>query len=493
MSLTRAHLLVMAMAMLLAGRASAQRFDPTEAAILTLRQAVTFQASGAQHPRLVALRALKDPTLRPLFEGLMESPDAPLRIDGFLGLAELDSERGADPERLRKLGDAPLRTVVITECLGLSLLKVDGIRAILAWDDLTPYDRLILVSELHRLGQPWELSMLGEAPESTTAEVQGLSALLALQKGDDTRWTAVQQRIGDLPEPDRIDLVKRLCDAARHYGITAAAGPLLELTRKDRDDRRIAAIAAALKLVPASGRAALLELARDDRSLRNLVQCGLLMLAAEGAMQPEDFESIRNGEGLPDAIAEAGSRLLTPGADPCPALSVLMVSSNRPVSEWAVRQAGKLQGDARRTLLLQAIDRLDTLEQPSMHDRLIAAIAAGLLFGSDPAELLTRATRDKGKSVVPEAIIAAMCDANTPEAAAFARMVKGKLNQRGESMALVTLAKASPTLTSGELLDLGRVAGGAGRVDEPIEMQAAWLYLRHADRLAQALPRLKPR
>jgi hypothetical protein len=428
-----------------------------------------------------------------VFEGLLESPDPPLRIDGFLGLAELDAQRGADPERLRKLGDPALRTVVITECLGLGLLKPDGIRTMLGWDDLTPYDRTLLVSELNRLGQSWELDMLRDAPAATLADVQGLAALLALQKGDDAKWQAFLSRLPEASASDRIDLVARLADASRHYGFTAAAGPLLDLTRQSRDRDRIAAIAAALRLVPSSGRGSLLELARSDRSTRNLVQCGLLMLAAERAMQPEDFETIRNGEGLPDTIAEAGARLLTPGADPSEAMATLMTSVNRTVSEWAVRQAGKLEGVARRRVLLQAIDRLDALDQPSMHDKLIAAIAAGQLFGSDPAELLTRATREGGKTEVPEVIIAAMCDANTPEAAAFARMVRGKLAQRGESMALVTLAKASPTLNANELQELGRVAGGGGRVDEPVAMQAAWLYLRHANRLAQATPRLKPR
>jgi hypothetical protein len=489
----RACLLPSLLVLATAGRAPAQRFDPTEASILALRQAVTFQPSGVQHPRLVALRALKDPTLAPVFEGLLESPDPPLRIDGFLGLSELDTQRGADPERLRKLGDPALRTVVITECLGLGLLKADGIRTMLAWDDLTPYDRTLLVAELNRLGQPWELAMLRDAPDTTLAEVQGLAALLALQKGDDAKWKAFVARLSEASASDRIDLVARLGDAARHYGFTAAAGPLLDLTRTSRDRDRIAAIAAALRLVPSSGRASLLELARSDRSTRNLVQCGLLMLAADSAMQPEDFESIRNGEGLPDAIAEAGSRWLTKGADPSEAMATLMISVNRPVSEWAVRQAGKLEGAARKRVLLQAIDRLDTIDQPSMHDKLIAAIAAAQLLGSDPAELLTRATREGGRTEVPEVIIAAMCDANTPESAAFARMVRGKLAQRGESMALVTLAKASPTLSANELQELGRVAGGGGRVDEPIAMQAAWLYLRHANRLAQATPRLKPR
>jgi hypothetical protein len=86
-----------------------------------------------------------------------------------------------------------------------------------------------------------------------------------------------------------------------------------------------------------------------------------------------------------------------------------------------------------------------------------------------------------------------MCDLGTPEAAKFARMVRGKLAQRGESMALVTIAKASPTLSPAELVELGRIGGGGGRVEEPIQMQAAWLFLKQSNKVAQATPKLTPR
>jgi hypothetical protein len=68
--------------------------------------------------------------------------------------------------------------------------------------------------------------------------------------------------------------------------------------------------------------------------------------------------------------------------------------------------------------------------------------------------------------------------------------VRGKLSQRGDSMALVAIARTAPELNPSELRELGRIGGGGGRVDEPIQMQAAWLYLKHAKKLAEAMPRL---
>jgi len=470
-----------------------QRVDPVNAAMLALRQAVTYQDSGAQHTLLVSLRSLKDPTLKPIFEGLLTSDNPPMRVDGFLGLSELRGELGADPVQLLKLGEPPLRTVAITECLGLSLLKPESIRVLLASTELTAYDRALLVAELNRLHEPWDVVMLGDAAMSSTAEVSGLAGMLLLEKDDATRWEIFVGKLAEVTPSDREDLLRRLANAARHYELSKSAGKLLQLTKDSKGVERVAAIAAALKLSPEAGRAALLDFVQSDRSVTNLVQCGLLMLAADNAMKFEDFSMLKGGDGVPDSIAQAGEALRTPNADASVALTGLMVCNNRAASEWAIRQSDKLSPDARRAMLLLAIDRLDALQAPSMNDRLLAALAAQQLIGFAREDLVSRAARLSGKSQVPESIVAAMCDLGTPDATALARMMRGKLAQRGESMALVTIAKTEPNLNPNELRELGRIAGGGGRVEEPIQIQAAWLFVRNSNKVALATQELSPR
>ena len=56
--------------------AQAQRVDPADAVTLALRNAVTFNPNGTQHVRLVALRALKDPAMQPMFEALLKADEA---------------------------------------------------------------------------------------------------------------------------------------------------------------------------------------------------------------------------------------------------------------------------------------------------------------------------------------------------------------------------------------------------------------------------------
>ena len=480
------------LALLFAASAGAQRVDPADASVLALRQAVTFSETGAQHPRLVALRTLKDPAMRPLFEALVKAEAAPLRIDGVLGLAELAGDKGVDPAALRGIGDPALRTVALTECLGLQLLMPDAIRTILAWKDLPAYDRALLVGELNRLHEAWDAKLLDGANADTTAEVLGLVAMLHLERGDNGPWSAFLAKADAVSPADRADLLRRLGDAARHYELKASVAALLAATERSSAADRFAAIAAAIAVDPPRGREALLRLAKAEPTVSNLTQCGLLMLAGDRAFQPGDFAAIRGSSGIAELIATAGESVRSGSQDPAP-LVALMQCGNRPAAEWALHEVAKLPGPVRKACLLAVIDRLDALEQPSMHDRLMAALATRELIPTDPADLVSRASRQGGRPEVPESIVTAMCDLGTPEAATFARLVRGKLAQRGESMALVTIAKTAPTLNAVELRELGRIGGGGGRVEEPIQMQAAWLYLRHANKLGTAVPQLTPR
>jgi hypothetical protein len=383
--------------------------------------------------------------------------------------------------------------VAITECLGLNVLKPEAIREVLAWTDLPDYDRALLVAELNRQHASWEPTMLGDAATSSTAEVAGLASLLLLQQGDASGWTAFTAKLDVLEPADRADLLRRLSDAARHYELAKGIEPLLAATRDSQGAERMAAIAAAIAWDKARGRETLLELVRRDRTPSNLTQCGLLMLAGGDTFSAEDFALLQGAGGMAETIGSAGRAVRSGSADIAPALQRLMASGNRPAAEWALREVAALPADARRETLFRAIDRLDAIEMPSMHDRLLAALAARELISTDATDLAKRACRQTGKPEVPEAIVTAMCDLGTPEAAAFARMMRGRMAQRGESMALVTIAKAAPTLAPAELLELARIGGGGGRVEEPIQMQAAWLYLRHANRIAKALPQLTPR
>jgi len=77
--------------------------------------------------------------------------------------------------------------------------------------------------------------------------------------------------------------------------------------------------------------------------------------------------------------------------------------------------------------------------------------------------------------------------AGTPDAAAVAATAQGKTSRLGEAFITVVKARTGEQVTPEELQILGNIAGGAVSIDPAVRVQAAWLYLRHADRLDAAI------
>ncbi len=78
-------------------------------------------------------------------------------------------------------------------------------------------------------------------------------------------------------------------------------------------------------------------------------------------------------------------------------------------------------------------------------------------------------------------------------AAAAAAAVLGSSSRRAESLALLLLARtAQGPLDAETLRALGTVAAGGGDLDPTLQVQAAWLFVRHSGRGEQALAQLRP-
>ena len=89
-----------------------------------------------------------------------------------------------------------------------------------------------------------------------------------------------------------------------------------------------------------------------------------------------------------------------------------------------------------------------------------------------------------------DALLMSLANAGTPAAAEIARTVQGRSSRLGEGLIAVLVARNAPTLAKAELDELMRVAGGASNVAFPVRVQAAWLWMKHANRTGDALAAL---
>ena len=139
-------------------------------------------------------------------------------------------------------------------------------------------------------------------------------------------------------------------------------------------------------------------------------------------------------------------------------------------------------------LYTHVIDTIESGDPRSAQTRTeVAFIAASRLFDIDKQAIIDRLDRAADNSLLQEAILLGLLDARSPEAGAAAENVDYSGFSRADSLAIILIAKHAQELTPTQLRQLGSIAAGGGQVSEMVRAQAAWLYLRHADRVEQAL------
>ncbi len=152
-------------------------------------------------------------------------------------------------------------------------------------------------------------------------------------------------------------------------------------------------------------------------------------------------------------------------------------------------QVSKDLDDVQATrLFTHVIDTIESGDPRSAQARTeVAFIAASRLFDIDAEAIIDRLDRAPDNGLVQEAILLGLLDARSPAAGAAADRVNHTGFTRADSLAMVLIAKHAEQLTPAQLQQLGSIAAGGGQVSEMLRAQTAWLYLRHADRIEQAM------
>ncbi len=492
-----------------------ERTAPYDAAVSHMRKAIEPAGSGQHHALLISLRSLRDPQLRGLFESLTSSSDFTSRVDGILGLAELSPESSVDPVLLSRFSSREDRSAAIRSAIGLKLVSAQAAIGLLKIEDLTGLDRAALAGELFRLGTPIDPALLKDALNDPSDEVAGLGAMLMLQAGDRSAWSRFVDRLMARDELVRNAVVGELGKAALAYQLKAAVPALLALVSRDgfRVPTRMVINGAALSLDREAGIAAWREIIASDRSQPTLVRAGLQMLAHEGTVPEPVIVMLRNDDELVEDIISAIIACSGTDADAAAAsLERLVASGNRQAVEWAMRRASMLPAAA-ASRVLTGVFRAGTGPDATPALRAMALDAAGRLAKADPSAVVTLLRENAGSGGVQELLLLGMVSAVSDQplnaqdpalveqATAAAAVVQGASTRRAESLVLLLLARTAQGPLDAETLralygsttvaNTG-VAAGGGDLDPTLQVQAAWLFVRHSGRGEQALAQLRP-
>ncbi len=469
---------------------SAAADDYSEACIRQLRRVVISQRDGTHLPRLFALRQLDDPTLRPLFYQLAQRQEWQVQVHAILGLAEIDSSHRVDPWLVTQV-DELAQEVLIANAIDMDLIGLEQVNELLAWTELQPMPRLLLMGELLLAGENPERETLSRLALSANLRIAGLASLFLAQLGENSALGAYNDRLAVLAGRERDRHMLWLLEAVRQYSLTAALAWVKQSLegRDSNDDLAYWGALTVLALDPQGGVAIWNRLLGPTPTYRDQVKFGMLLLAAGTEVPSSAYERLTDDSELIRRMVDVGRRL-SANEDTADELIALLDLGHLRTAKWAMGILPDLPAEQATKVCLHLIDSVGD-GNPGQADRISMAIeAVAKLSELAPDQAYQRLSAVKDDSLSQEVILLGLFESSAPEAGAAARSLRRIGAGRADSLALLLMARHADSLDGNDLRQLGMIAAGGGRVSEGLQIQAAWLYLNHTDAIDQSLGRV---
>lgn len=499
MSGTIRHAIALCLAITACAIAPAQSpsVDPADAAVTHLRKAVQSQRDGSHLPLLFALRQLRDPALRPLFEHLIQHNDWQIRVHAVLALAEIDPAGHIDPALISRVGPTA-QEAVIASALDLQLLPVDQIKQTLQLGDLGDLPRLMLYAELALLGHDINLEDLHALIEHDDLRVAGLASLLKSRAGNSAPFQAFQSRFTAASLRMQRAVLPWLLDAVRQYRLTDAE-PWLRFLYQDpqlpaRDKQFV--VLTAFEVDPARNIDLWKDFLSTSPTYSQAVRAGFMLLAAGENAPPHAYDQLLAHFSDDDLLARltAAGKALALGQDPTDTMINLLDLGHPRTTEWVMTMLRKQDDPAAARVYRHIIQKLleDTLESEAVAPERIglAVNAATQLFDQDPQWIIDNLLDDNTSTVLRNALLLGMFESESSHAGQAAASLSTIGVGREASLRTLLIARHAPSLTDENKRQLGIIAAGGGRVSDVMRAQGAWLYLKHTGKTQSAIEQL---
>jgi hypothetical protein len=482
----RLRLALVPAALVLAGLGADDR--AVEAAIQQLKDALTVHRAGPGLPRLASLRQLRDQSLRPLFFELARHEDARVRVHAILGLGEIDPARRIDTWLLRQIDVPEAQFAAAAHALVDGLLDTEGIRELEVGEGVEPGTRALLLAALAARGETVDLDTARSLAEAEDLITAGLAACVLAEAGDAKALARHRTSVDALDPPARRAHLLELFAISRELALTSVCDLVTAVIQGPDADPEVqhAGVQTVLAVDPSRGTTLWSQMLGDEASYGRRVRFGLTLLEASPQVPARTFDHLPGDEPLLVRIRAAGQALSGGGA--ATALADL-VDLGHPFSARAALTAAEgIAPSQSRRLYAHVIDAAAQDRAEGRDTQMALAVTATKhLFEIDPDAVQSRLDEAKGNTALQEAILLGLLDTQNPKAGEAARSLKRLGFSRVDSLSLLLIAKHTERLDPDELHELGVIAGGGGRLSEALKTQAAWLYLKHADRIEQAI------
>ncbi|MCH2132348.1 MAG: hypothetical protein MK116_01235 [Phycisphaerales bacterium] len=468
--------------------------DRSRIAIRHLKKAVTPQRDDSHLARLASLRSMRDASLERLFLRLLQHESWRIQVHAVLGLAELSDDGMVMPWLVTQV-QPDARNQILAIAMDNNQLGTKEARDLVDWKDLEEANRLALLAYLRDLGEPVKPGDVQSMTESENEKVASAAWLILTWLGDPKAVQQIDTAIEELPETRQFDILLTMTMMIRRYEILEAA-EWLNTTVAQLDEERtfpevvVAGTDTLLSLDPDRGLERWRALFGENATRRRQIEAVLMLMHAGVALPQEDRSWIDTDDELIGAIVEANNAVADGRAD-APQQLIELADLNHIRSMGLLPDAiERLPDEQARVVWTHFLQRLESDSYTEM-DRVLAIEATERLLDLEPMFLLQQLQEATDDSPLQEALLAGLLRNRIDGSEETVENIRRIGLSRPDALALLLLARDRDTLDEADIRNLGYLASG-GTLSDQFQAQAAWLYLKHMDKVEDAMSQLVP-
>lgn len=473
----------------------------TQAAIQLFQQSLDVGSNGPGDALLRSLRQMRDPALRPFFKQLVASHLDALRIHGMLGLAALSPKHQLDLAQVVTIKSPDALAQLISAALDDHLLPAAQAKQLLAWPGLSRYVKVLLIARRFDTEGRKHLKLLRQAAKSKKIGERSLASLLLYELNDPAGIKGLQAL--DRSTSSKRDVVRAmlLMTALRQkfhrarqwaYAIATEHGvdPNLQLLA-ERVAMRFGSRAtdnlwARQYAAAAAHPAHQMELAMLVLHLSPWLPASLFkpMLADP---DPLVQQIGRTGRAIAQGKANAADQIIT-----------LIQQQYPPANQWAYNYASTQAKPSNAQMIYLGL--IVAYKQGAAAGRMrrlnTAVQAAQALYEQDPkvATHLLRPVLASPKTdpMLVKGILLALVRTQKPGTVAVIRGLHQFSTLDADDLATLLRAKHAGKMTRSQMRDLSLIVRGGSALEPPLEIQAAWAWLKRTGQSQAVLALLHP-
>ncbi len=462
-----------------------------EQAIWLLKKATLIHRDGSHNLLLRSLRQMRDPQLEPLFSDLVQRRFPTMKVHGVLGLAEISPKQRLDLALLADIEQLMTQAQLVSAALDAEMLNIDDCRQIINWPGLDPSVKVIVAAKLIGEGEKFEPKLLDEAQTSDNLGLSSMATLMKLQLGDAAMNKPLAElNQSDAPNRDQVRLL--LLHTAMRYKFDTIGPWALRMLDEPDLDRALSyrALRTVLMFQPAQAASHLVRRFEATDNPAERIRLSIMALDDAAKLEPGVFQPmLQCDQKLVQQVARVGAALASkrPAHDP---IVQLIGRYNVLGSRWAFKYADDLPAEQAGPIYIELIR---SAEKSPSHFRPqameLVVMAAQKLYESGSA---TSTLRELFGSVDPlsrEAMLMGLIRTHEGDPTKVIAGMQDWNSEFAGSLALLLRAKHGQTLDDKQMEQLSTmVRGGIRDLQDPLRIQAAWIYLKltRQDRVALA-------